>query len=38
VLVVLGVVAGVWYWTSWRKSDSALAFLRLRVNELRGRG
>jgi hypothetical protein len=33
----LAVAAGVWHWTSWRKSDTALSFLPLRVNDLRGR-
>jgi hypothetical protein len=33
----LAVAAGVWYWTGWRKLDSALSSLRLRVAELRGR-
>jgi hypothetical protein len=37
VLIVLAVAAGAWYWTSWRKSDSALSSLRQRVAELRGR-
>jgi hypothetical protein len=35
--LALAVVAGVWYWSSWRRSDSALSSLRLRVNDLRGR-
>jgi hypothetical protein len=38
VVAFLGLAAaGVWYWSGWRKSDSALSFLRLRVNDLRGR-
>jgi hypothetical protein len=37
LLSVLVVIAGAWYWNSWRKSESALASLRLRVNDLRGR-
>jgi hypothetical protein len=37
-VVVLAITAcGVCYWSGWRKSDSALSFLRLRVNDLRGR-
>jgi hypothetical protein len=36
VLIVLAAAAGVWYWTSWRKS-TALSSLRLRVADLRGR-
>jgi hypothetical protein len=33
----LAVAAGVWYWSSCRKSESALASLRLRITDLRGR-
>jgi hypothetical protein len=33
----LAVAAGVWYWTSWRRSESTLSFLRLCGNDLRGR-
>jgi hypothetical protein len=35
--ILLTAAAGAWYWTSWRTSDSALSFQRLRVNDLRGR-
>jgi hypothetical protein len=37
VFIGLTLAASVWYWSGWRKSDSALSFLRLRVNDLRGR-
>jgi hypothetical protein len=36
VFLGLAAAAGMWYWSSWRKS-SALSSLRLRVAELRGR-
>jgi hypothetical protein len=37
VLIVLAVATGAWHWTSWRRSDSALSFLRLGIRDLRGR-
>jgi hypothetical protein len=38
VLIVLAIAAvSAWYWSSWRQSDSALSFLRLRIGDLRGR-
>jgi hypothetical protein len=37
VAAFLILAAGAWYWNTWRKSDSALSFLRLRVGDLRGR-
>jgi hypothetical protein len=37
VLLGLAVAAGVWYGTSWRRSEPTLSFLRLCVNDLRGR-
>jgi hypothetical protein len=36
VFIVLAVVAGAWYWSTWRRSDSALSSLRLRVSDSRG--
>jgi hypothetical protein len=30
------VAACVWYWSGWRRSETALSSLRLRVNTLRG--
>src|SRR5262249_55233540 len=35
--LLLAVAAGAWYWTSWRRSDSDLSSLRLRIGELSGR-
>jgi hypothetical protein len=35
--MVLAAAAGVWYWSGWRRSESALSSLRLRVADLRGR-
>jgi hypothetical protein len=37
VLIVLALVASVWYWSGCRRSETALSSLRLRIGDLRGR-